>query len=549
MQIYRIKQITLSVTAVLLVAAFALGGGLLGFKNASFSAEAAMIKDELIEDFEKTASISDTVFASDGISSVTTESPLSGKKSLKITIDGANTGGYAWKRLLISQNEKFKMQAGCMYTFQFTYKVTEGEIPLMMMSAVNISGNSDYAVQWNMPDGGEHWQYPAATEPNTILYSSTSAPSGALRAQFVFKAGSDEALYIQNGDFGAPVQETPFTVYIDDIVIKKGALADLEQIIDKSEQKPLYVDFENTNKLTEDSPLFSEAMIKKITDQNTVSGNRSLLIENRPANWKTLIGLNTEKYILRAGNEYAVSFKYREISDVNSLQFTVFDSEGEQFVRFDATALTVVWGGETVDMRGKSLENGDKEIKITFTMRKSDGHFAIIGGCDGQEEARKNIKLMFDDFSIHNLTWENSESEMPDDGGKNDENNGKTDKDENNENSGTASSPSSTSSNNSSGQQTVIWKNPIVSWVDAPGQNVGGADTNKNHGVSISNQENRIPENISGIPEIKTEKTVSDRYIDIPASFFITIAASAFAGAFMGGLAVFVFITLIKRKK
>ena len=116
------------------------------------------------------------------------------------------------------------MQAGCMYTFQFTYKVTEGEIPLMMMQAVNISGNSDYAVQWNMPDGGEHWQYPAATEPNTILYSSTSAPSGALRAQFVFKAGSDEAPYIQNGDFGAPVQETPFTVYIDDIVIKKEHL-------------------------------------------------------------------------------------------------------------------------------------------------------------------------------------------------------------------------------------------------------------------------------------------------------------------------------------
>ena len=84
MQIYRIKRITLSVTAVLLVAAFALGGGCLGFKNASFSAEAAMIKDELIEDF-----------VSDGISSVTTESPLSGKKSLKITIDGANTGGYA----------------------------------------------------------------------------------------------------------------------------------------------------------------------------------------------------------------------------------------------------------------------------------------------------------------------------------------------------------------------------------------------------------------------------------------------------------------------
>ena len=95
MQIYRIKQITLSVTAVLLVAAFALGGGCLGFKNASFSAEAAMIKDELIEDFEKASSISDTVFVSDGISSVTTESPLSGKKSLKITIDGANTGGYA----------------------------------------------------------------------------------------------------------------------------------------------------------------------------------------------------------------------------------------------------------------------------------------------------------------------------------------------------------------------------------------------------------------------------------------------------------------------
>ena len=156
---------------------------------------------------------------------------------------------------------------------------------------------------------------------------------------------------------------------------------------------------------------------------------------------------------------------------------------------------------------------------------------------------------MFDDFSIHNLTWENSESEMPDDGGKNDENNGKTDKDENNENSGTASSPSSTSSNNSSGQQTVIWKNPIVSWVDAPGQDEGSADTNKNYGVSISNQENRIPENIFGIPEIKTEKTVSDRYIDIPVSFFITIAASAFAGAFMGGLAVFVFIALIKRKK
>ena len=36
MQIYRIKRITLSVTAVLLVAAFALGGGCLGFKNASF---------------------------------------------------------------------------------------------------------------------------------------------------------------------------------------------------------------------------------------------------------------------------------------------------------------------------------------------------------------------------------------------------------------------------------------------------------------------------------------------------------------------------------
>ncbi len=54
-----------------------------------------MIKDELIEDFEKASSISDTVFVSDGISSVTTESPLSGKKSLKITIDGANTGGYA----------------------------------------------------------------------------------------------------------------------------------------------------------------------------------------------------------------------------------------------------------------------------------------------------------------------------------------------------------------------------------------------------------------------------------------------------------------------
>ena len=95
MQIYRIKRITLSVTAVLLVAAFAFGGGCLGFKNASFSAEAAMIKDELIEDFEKASSISDTVFVSDGISSVTTESPLSGKKSLKITIDGANTGGYA----------------------------------------------------------------------------------------------------------------------------------------------------------------------------------------------------------------------------------------------------------------------------------------------------------------------------------------------------------------------------------------------------------------------------------------------------------------------
>lgn len=87
------------------------------------------------------------------------------------------------------------MQAGCMYTFQFTYKVTEGEIPLMMMSAVNISGNSDYAVQWNMPDGGEHWQYPAATEPNTILYSSTSAPSGALRHSLFLKQARTKRVY------------------------------------------------------------------------------------------------------------------------------------------------------------------------------------------------------------------------------------------------------------------------------------------------------------------------------------------------------------------
>ena len=177
---------------------------------------------EVVENFEDAASLDDTVFGSAGVASLVSEGALSGGKSLKVVVNGADTDGFTWKQLVRTLENKLQLEAGTSYTVEFLYKVTEGSIPLMMFSAETGAGANTY-VQWNMPDGNVHYQSPAADADPTIKYTSELG-NGVMKATFVFTpSASDKQLVIANGDFNNPAQDTPFTVLFHNISIRKTA--------------------------------------------------------------------------------------------------------------------------------------------------------------------------------------------------------------------------------------------------------------------------------------------------------------------------------------
>lgn len=363
---------------------------------------------EVEEGFENASSVNDTVFRTDVEGSIVSAGALSGNKSLQAKVAGDEL---TWRRLLFSDKDALVLEAGTAYTFQFTYKLSAGSIPLMMFTTNDGAGQDNLVVQWNLPAGNIHWQNPAADAAGAVKMSTISLPDGSTRVQFVFTAGEkDKQLVIQNGDFNNSAQDTPFTVLFDDVVLKKGASDDLVQPPDTSYQPPIQEGFENVSNLFEDTPFWSEAKVQSIVTENAINGKKSLLIENDPANWLTILGLSMDEYKLRANTKYELQFFYEELSDLNAIQCVIKSAEGDMWIRWDATNLSIIGGDDPlkIDFRGRTMIGGEKRITLTFTTGPADSYFVLGGGCEGQEEDNKPIKLLIDDVSIKNLNPANN---------------------------------------------------------------------------------------------------------------------------------------------
>lgn len=337
----------------------------------------------VIENFENVSKITDTAFTTKAqVKNIASSKAIEGSKSLLLQNRSSDN-----LSVLKMDESKVVFEPDKDYVVSFFYKIEKASDMNQMKF---ILGNR--YLHWdcttlNVIDGDDSLKSAV----------SMNKDSGMVAFEIGFRTVADNSEKIWELQ-GAIASTGPLKIMFDQIIVREKSVAATQPSVDFED---------NIYTLKTDTVYYSNATIQSVTNNNPISGEKSLLIQNSASQFLKFLVLDDSKFALAADTNYILQFKYRldKADDVSSMQFVLGQGDNKRYVRWNCTT-NEVWEGNASVRGGFEAKASPDGKYVMATLRfktAADGSettFCIEGDILGQTP----IKIVIDDIELYENT-------------------------------------------------------------------------------------------------------------------------------------------------